>query len=62
MPTELPLDRALWAVAPNAEVVFDKSCLLPVALWFVNLGTMILVACGSPMQLDSISQAFLFTC
>jgi hypothetical protein len=60
MPTELPPNRALWTLAPNAEVVFDRSCLLPVALWFINLGMIVLLACTAPVQLEVISQAFFF--
>ncbi|HTJ01925.1 MAG TPA: hypothetical protein VL492_03975 [Methylovirgula sp.] len=60
MPTELPSNRALWALAPNAEVVFDRSCLLPVAIWLVSLCVVAALTCASPMHLDAISQAFLF--
>ena len=60
MPTELPPNRALWAMAPNTEVVFDRSCLYPIGLWLISLCTVAALACGAPMHLDSISQAFLF--
>lgn len=58
MPTELPCRRPLTGEHSG----FHAACLLPVALWLINLGVVISMVWESPLMADSIGQAFLAAC
>lgn len=66
MPTDIPSHPGLFGSRPKdwreTEAVFPVLCSWLVALWAVELSTVVMAVSANAGALDTINQVLLFTC